>query len=274
MDRPNRSGFQNQARAEFPFPSVAPGAGSASAGWIWCRYVLNLYAPLPCAFRTRSWQLSASGPLLWEGQTGRVVRIGSRGDAVKAIRVYSVKTGQYQNLEPTGLGQPNLTGDFGRYSWCAHVGEVAMALGNSSARPEFRVVVLVVSSFEEDLLSLRDTLVPSTWTLYVASGAAEAKKILRQTWVPVILCERELPDGNWKDLLVAVAGLQNPPLMIVTSRLADEYLWAEVLNLGGYDVLAKPFNSIEVTRVMSMAWQRWKDECKRGSGGSAVGATC
>jgi len=63
--------------------------------------------------------------------------------------------------------------------------------------------------------------------------------------VPVILCDSELPDGNWKDLLVAVAGIQSPPLAIVISRLADEYLWAEVLNLGDYDVLAKPFNSGE-----------------------------
>jgi DNA-binding response OmpR family regulator len=141
-----------------------------------------------------------------------------------------------------------------------------MAQSNSSAPPENGVTVLVVSPFEENLWSLKDALPPSHWTLCVASGAAEAKKILRQATVPVILCESELPDGNWKDLSAAVAGLQNPPLMIVTSRLADEYLWAEVLNLGGYDVLAQPFNSIEVSRVMSMAWRRWQDEWKRCGG--------
>src|ERR1022692_3304481 len=133
-----------------------------------------------------------------------------------------------------------------------------MALGNSSAPPESGVVVLVASPFEEDLLSLRGSLVPSNWTVYAASGSAEAMEILRRTLVPVILCESELPDGNWRDLLAAVSGMQSPPLMIVMSRSADEYLWAEVLNLGGYDVLAKPFNSLEVIRVMNMAWRRWK----------------
>ncbi len=29
--------------------------------------------------------------------------------------------------------------------------------------------------------------------------------------------------------------------LIVTDRLANEALWSEVLNLGGYDVVAKPF---------------------------------
>jgi DNA-binding response OmpR family regulator len=70
--------------------------------------------------------------------------------------------------------------------------------------------------------------------------------------------------------LAAVAKLQSPPLIIVTSQFADECLWAEVLNLGGYDVLAKPFDSFEVIWLMSMAWRRWKDEWKRGSGQSAM----
>jgi DNA-binding response OmpR family regulator len=35
--------------------------------------------------------------------------------------------------------------------------------------------------------------------------------------------------------------------------LADEYLWAEVLNLGGYDLLAKPFRDPEVKRVLAAA---------------------
>ena len=31
------------------------------------------------------------------------------------------------------------------------------------------------------------------------------------------------------------------PLVIVASHLADDQLWAEALNLGAHDVLAKPF---------------------------------
>ena len=44
-------------------------------------------------------------------------------------------------------------------------------------------------------------------------------------------------------------------LMIVTSRLADERLWAEALNLGAYDVLAKPFDRTEAMRVVAAAWR-------------------
>jgi DNA-binding response OmpR family regulator len=71
--------------------------------------------------------------------------------------------------------------------------------------------------------------------------------------VPVIVCERDLPDGTWKDILGDTAAFPNPPVLVVTSSFADEYLWAEVLNLGGYDLLAKPFSDPEVKRVLAAA---------------------
>jgi DNA-binding response OmpR family regulator len=47
--------------------------------------------------------------------------------------------------------------------------------------------------------------------------------------------------------------LTKPPQLIVTSRTADESLWAEVLNVGGYDVMAQPFEQYEVERVIASA---------------------
>jgi DNA-binding response OmpR family regulator len=71
----------------------------------------------------------------------------------------------------------------------------------------------------------------------------------------VIVCERDLPDGSWKDVLEMAASLSCPPPVIVTSRLADDRLWAEVLNLGGYDVLAKPLDVLELSRALDLAWR-------------------
>jgi len=65
---------------------------------------------------------------------------------------------------------------------------------------------------------------------------------------------------TWRELLDRTRRLPHPPLVIVTSRLADEQLWAEALNLGAYDVLAKPYDRTEVTRVVSSAWRRWQEQ--------------
>jgi FixJ family two-component response regulator len=63
-------------------------------------------------------------------------------------------------------------------------------------------------------------------------------------------------------MLEHISLLPDPPLLIVTSRLADAHLWAEALNLGAYDVLAKPFDATEVIRIVSVAWQHWQDRHK------------
>ena len=52
------------------------------------------------------------------------------------------------------------------------------------------------------------------------------------------------------------------------SRQAHESLWAEVLNLAGYDVLPKPLVKDEVVRVVGLAWQNWNSERDRGGKGS------
>jgi DNA-binding response OmpR family regulator len=95
------------------------------------------------------------------------------------------------------------------------------------------------------------------WTLQSSLTVESALGVLRRNSFPLIVCERDLQPGSWREMLADVSLLPDPPLMIVTSRLADEYLWAEALNLGAYDVLAKPFDTEEVIRVLSLASLHW-----------------
>lgn len=88
---------------------------------------------------------------------------------------------------------------------------------------------------------------------------AETLRFLEGQDVSVIVCERDLPDGSWKDMLQAIGVHEHAPHLIVVSALADECLWSEVLNLGGYDVLLKPLNSSELFRVLSSAARSWRE---------------
>lgn len=95
---------------------------------------------------------------------------------------------------------------------------------------------------------------------YGTATFSSALTRLRNDSYPVVLCARDLPLGDWKDLLEHSRRLPDPPYVIVTARHADEDLWAEALNLGAYDVLAKPFYPNEVVRVVGMACLRWHRE--------------
>jgi DNA-binding response OmpR family regulator len=94
----------------------------------------------------------------------------------------------------------------------------------------------------------------TSWKLAATDGLPSAESGPKDRGVPIVLCEREGASGTWKDVLERAGTFSVPPLVIVTSRTADEYLWAEALNLGAYDVLSKPYHPAEVVRVLSMAW--------------------
>ena len=124
--------------------------------------------------------------------------------------------------------------------------------------PERTPAVLAVSPLPSDRLVLREILSQRSWKLHEASTCREALALLRSHTVSVLLSERDHADGNWEGLLNATARLPAPPKLIVFSRLADESLWAEVLNMGGFDLLMTPFEAEEVLRVTFAAWSRWE----------------
>jgi DNA-binding response OmpR family regulator len=125
------------------------------------------------------------------------------------------------------------------------------------------LTVLSVSALDEDHVILRHIFSHSNWQLHCVGNVTEAVEFVRKTPVSVVICERDLPDGNWKDMLSALMIEEPAPVLIVTSRAADDYLWAEVLNLGGGDVLAKPFEAKEVFWSVSMGWNDWKLRCRQ-----------
>jgi DNA-binding response OmpR family regulator len=139
------------------------------------------------------------------------------------------------------------------------------------------ITLLSVGLIDEDHASLEGILQCSqcdlrptcNWKLNACPNLASALAALRKDRVPVVVCESDLQPGSWKEVLEELNTLSDPPFLIVTSRLADERLWAEVLNLGAYDVLAKPFDRTEVIRIVSMAWLRWRN--RHGTPGGVGG---
>ena len=121
----------------------------------------------------------------------------------------------------------------------------------TTPRPE-NITLLTVNSNAEDRLSLKRILDSNGWTIQGAESIREAAPLLKAR-PSLILCEKDLPDGNWKDIFREAQRLDNSAPFVVVSRNADQRLWAEVLNLGGFDVLLKPFVWSEVKRVMCMA---------------------
>ena len=132
------------------------------------------------------------------------------------------------------------------------------------------VRILSVGQPVEDRIFLQNVLRQSAWPLcpdfawelVALPTLTAALAILRYGGIPIVVCGQDLGVGAWRQLLEDVARSPAPPCVIVTSRLADERLWAEALNLGAYDVLAHPLDREEVARILSQAWFHWNDSCR------------
>jgi len=128
-------------------------------------------------------------------------------------------------------------------------------LPHQGATDERRAVFLV-SPFEEDHIFVGQVFEGVIWRVSGVSSCAQAREFLPVWHSAVVICDWELPDGDWKEILKALVVLPCPPPLVVTSRLMDERLWGEVLHLGGHDVLAKPLDKREVLWAVNSAWEQ------------------
>ena len=115
--------------------------------------------------------------------------------------------------------------------------------------------ILIISVTLEDHESLCRILQEPDWSITRAFSCQQAIACLCRDRMGVILCDSQLPDGTWRDILSHIAEMTEPPSVIVTAARADANLRAEVRTLGGYQLLSKPFFPEEVGRVVSAAWR-------------------
>ena len=116
------------------------------------------------------------------------------------------------------------------------------------------VRILAVFAATEDRDSLDQLFRDFRWTSRFLDSSCDLDGAFHEFQPDVVLTDAALPGGKcWKDVLRSARERSDILPVIVGSRLADEKLWAEVLNLGGYDLLVKPFVAAEVQSVVRMA---------------------
>ncbi len=135
---------------------------------------------------------------------------------------------------------------------------------------QITINALAILPSQEDRLRLKEIFRHSRWHLDLSECLNDARVLFNKAHIGVVLTDCHLPDGGWRDVLheLGARHITAPPV-IVSSRLADEKLWAEVLNLCGHDVLSTPFRDDEVLWSISSAWRHWRDCC--ASSALAVG---
>lgn len=112
-------------------------------------------------------------------------------------------------------------------------------------------MIVFVSASEEDEWTFR-RIIGVEQPVVSVRDVAEALAAVAKLHPRIVVCDADASGvESWRDLLAPPENVSFA--LIVMSRHPDERLWAEVLNLGGYDVLATPLRRQEVERVMASA---------------------
>ena len=111
-------------------------------------------------------------------------------------------------------------------------------------------MIAFVSKSEADCRTLRETAGRLSQSVVACADVRDARRAIRWYAPEIVVCEAR-ETGNWQELLQEAQAARS--LLLIVSRHADERLWAEVLNLGGFDVLSLPVDRDELRRVLSSA---------------------
>ena len=115
------------------------------------------------------------------------------------------------------------------------------------------VCAMLVGEYDDSRLLIHEIFRDSGWRLIEARDRKAALEHLDRERIHVVIANTETPGWGWRQLLRILSQRVRPPQLIVTSRTADDHLWSEVLNCGGYDVLPEPFRRDEIERVVASA---------------------
>jgi len=125
------------------------------------------------------------------------------------------------------------------------------------------VCALLVGAGAESRLLIQEVFRNAGWRLYEARSRKQALACLARFPLQVVIAAGDSPEYSWKRAWHDLARLPHPPQLVVMSHAADDSLWSEVLNWGGYDVLREPLEREEVARVIASAGRHYSGGGRR-----------
>lgn len=116
------------------------------------------------------------------------------------------------------------------------------------------VAVVVVSHNDANCSRLRRVFRRLGWSVRRRRALASLCRSTCPLRCGVVLTESSLPDGSWREVLAWTTANCPDASVVVMSEAADDELWADVLNRGGFDLVAAPLDEAELQRVSMSAW--------------------
>lgn len=116
-----------------------------------------------------------------------------------------------------------------------------------------QITLLIVTSRAEDMPELLGLLRETPWEL-TSVPQEEAAAALKAAPVPILLFDRDLAGPSWRETIKRLIHSRRNACIVLLSNVADQYLWEEVVQQGGFDLLTRPFRKEQVLSALVFAY--------------------
>lgn len=97
-----------------------------------------------------------------------------------------------------------------------------------------------------------------------ADHCRDAMRLLAENpGIELIITGLSLDDGNWSDVVRYVVDRGHNAEIIVSSPVASQTLWSEIIWRGAYDILLEPYDVEEVARIVDGAIRAAREASSR-----------
>ncbi len=120
--------------------------------------------------------------------------------------------------------------------------------------------VLIASSEIENRQILETILVEDGLNTICTSTLKETRDTLAKTPVSVVICDRRLIDGTFKDLLEPISRAHPKVFLVVTSPTGAWEDHIEAKRLGAFEVIPSPCHRPDVEWAVIRALRAWRQE--------------
>ena len=132
------------------------------------------------------------------------------------------------------------------------------APNDESAADPLRIRMVAVLGSSQDRYLLYEISERNHWEVFFAETQEQARQMSDQLKPAIILFDRDVVGADWRDAVSSLASVSAGGCVLLISRVADEYLWNEIVSVGGYDLLHKPLNEKDLSRAIKLAWSYWR----------------
>jgi len=135
--------------------------------------------------------------------------------------------------------------------------EPAPEHGAGTALASETVRLVAITNEPDESAALQQIASGYRWRISIVTSSKAAVDALNEQPTPLVICDRDLAEEDWREVLTRIAGLPQAVCVLLASRVVDDYLWRQVIRNHGYDVVSKPYQPEELRRAVTFAWS-WR----------------